>query len=511
VKTRLQETLGRYQIEAEIGRGAMGVVYRGRDPKIDRLVAIKTISLATQEPQDEAEYRERFLEEARAAGRLSHPGIVTIFDAGEDPETHEPYLVMEYVPGRPLSKILPGPDRQLPVETALHFALEIAEALSYAHSQGVIHRDIKPANILITDDGHAKIADFGVARLNHTLATHSGQIFGSPAYMAPEQLTRGKADARSDLFSVGVMLYSMLTGFRPFQGNSAETVCFKVMNVEPVPVTSFQADLHPWLDRIVSRAIAKNPDERYQSGAELARDIREFLANNEAPGSADELMGPWVPQSVLQREYGFPASARELRRFAGRAALAAFSIAVAFTAWQLRKDLREAPEIQPPSARVEAAPPIRKTPKALRPPRRRRVSRTPIQAKPPLLQPVETARLHVEILHHFEAGKVSVLVDDQTVLDENLRSDDERHPLLRSLEMNQITNLEVASGKHQVRIHVVVPDKTYDQSQTLDADLAPGSRHILLVNCDKKKMLVMLRGSSVTTISGPGSPQARGN
>src|SRR5215471_4119779 len=293
VKTRTQPSLGRYQIEAEIGRGAMGVVYRASDPKIDRLVAIKTISLAGQEPQEEEEYRERFLQEARAAGRLSHPGIVTIFDAGEDPKTHEPYLVMEYVSGQPLSKILSGLDRCLPVETALHYALEIVEALDYAHSQGVVHRDIKPANILITDDDHAKIADFGVARLNHTLTTHTGQIFGSPAYMPPEQLTMGHADARSDLFSVGVMLYSMLTGFRPFQGNSAETVCFKVMNVEPVPVTSFQADLHPGLDGIVSKAIAKDPDERYQSGSALAKDIREFLASNAPEAEAGNSLATW--------------------------------------------------------------------------------------------------------------------------------------------------------------------------------------------------------------------------
>jgi serine/threonine-protein kinase len=173
VKTRIQESLGRYQIEAEIGRGAMGVVYRARDPKIDRLVAIKTISLAGQEPQDEQEYRERFLQEARAAGRLSHAGIVTIFDAGEDPDTHEPYLVMEYISGQPLNKILPAGDRKLPVETALHFALEIAEALDYAHSQGVIHRDIKPANILVTDwrrateshAGHPYRRDFWQPRL----------------------------------------------------------------------------------------------------------------------------------------------------------------------------------------------------------------------------------------------------------------------------------------------------------------------------------------------------------
>jgi serine/threonine-protein kinase len=267
------QTLGRYQIEAEIGRGAMGVVYRARDPKIDRLVAIKTISLAGQEPEEEQAYRARFVQEVRAAGRLSHPGIVAIFDAGEDPDTREPYLVMEYVAGESLGKILAGGDHKLPLPDALQYAYEIAEALDYAHAQGVIHRDIKPANILVTEDGRAKIADFGVARLNHALVTHNGQIFGSPAYMAPEQMS-GAADARSDLFSLGVMLYSMITGFRPFQGNSAETVCFKVMNIEPVPVTSLQHDVPAELDAIIARAIAKDPADRFQSGAEMAQHIQ---------------------------------------------------------------------------------------------------------------------------------------------------------------------------------------------------------------------------------------------
>src|SRR5215467_9841340 len=380
----------------------MGVVYRASDPKIDRLVAIKTISLAGQEPQDEEEYRERFLQEARAAGRLSHPGIVTIFDAGEDPKTHEPYLVMEYVSGQPLSKLLSGLDRCLPVETALHYALEILEALDYAHSQGVVHRDIKPANILITDDDHAKIADFGVARLNHTLTTHTGQIFGSPAYMAPEQLTRGIADARSDLFSVGVMLYSMLTGFRPFQGNSAETVCFKVMNVEPVPVTSFQADLHPGLDRIVSKAIAKDPDERYQRGSALAKDIREFLASISSEAEAGHSFATWIPQSALPR-HRFSSNSAYLKQLAWRAALAALLIAACLTAWQVRKDMREGAEFQPPPVPVPLAPAIQKTPSAYHRPRK--------MAPTPKIETSthrQVARVHVEILHHFAAAKASI-------------------------------------------------------------------------------------------------------
>jgi serine/threonine protein kinase len=493
VKTRTQESLGRYQIEAEIGRGAMGVVYRARDPKIDRLVAIKTISLAGQEPQDEQEYRERFLQEARAAGRLSHPGIVTIYDAGEDPETHEPFLVMEYISGQPLNKILPGADRKLPVETALHFALEIAEALDYAHSQGVIHRDIKPANILVTEDGHAKIADFGVARLNHTLATHTGEIFGSPAYMAPEQLTRGHADARSDLFSVGVMLYSMITGFRPFQGNSAETVCFKVMNVEPVPVTSFQTEVHPGLDRIVSRAIAKDPDERYQRGAELARDIREFLTSNNIPIETNSPLPAWATQTT--RQLGLHPGEEYFKQFLWRAGAAALVVAALLTGWQVRKDMREAAEIQPPPAQVQSAPAIQKTPPVVRRPhpmllRVKKTEQTPR---------VRTARIHVEILHHFAAGKASILLDNQIVLDENLHIDTSRHPLLRSLEMDQTANVEVSVGKHQVQVHVVSPDNTYDESEMVEANLAPGSRHVLRVNCDKRKMQIALQPAVSST------------
>jgi serine/threonine protein kinase len=291
MKTEMASHLGRYQIDAEIGRGAMGLVYLAHDPKIDRPVAIKTISLFSQEIEEEQEFRERFFIEARAAGRLSHPGIVTIFDVGEDPASHEPYIVMEYVPGQPLNKILSGENRKLPLGPALQIAQEVAEALNYAHAQGVVHRDIKPANILITLDGHPKIADFGVAKLNQGLMTLPGQILGSPAYMAPEQLSGEATDPRSDLFSLGVILYSMLTGFRPFQGNSAATVSFKVVNQDPLPVTSFDSDLPAALDRLVSRAIAKDPSQRYQTGMEMAQEIQKVRERH-------GLLGPVAP-SVL--------------------------------------------------------------------------------------------------------------------------------------------------------------------------------------------------------------------
>jgi len=281
MKTGIGTRLGRYEIDAEIGRGAMGLVYQAHDPKIDRVVAIKTISLSTQEIEEETEFRERFFLEARAAGRLSHPGIVTIFDVGEEEETHEPYIVMEFVAGQPLNRFLAGSNRRLPLGPALQITQEIAEALNYAHAQGVIHRDIKPANILVTLDGHAKIADFGIAKLNQGLMTMPGQVLGSPAYMAPEQLSGENADARSDLFSLGVILYSMLTGFRPFQGNSAATVSFKVVNRDPLPVTSFDSEFPAELDRLVSKAIAKDPEQRYQSGIEMAQDIQRLRERHE--------------------------------------------------------------------------------------------------------------------------------------------------------------------------------------------------------------------------------------
>jgi serine/threonine protein kinase len=288
---RVGTRVGRYEIVGEVGRGAMGVVYQARDPKIDRLVAIKTICLIGQEAQDETEYRERFFMEAKTAGRLSHPGIVTIFDVGEEPETREPYIVMEYVAGQSLSKLLSAQNKKLPVGVALRLAQELAEALDYAHTQGVVHRDIKPANILVTRDGHAKVADFGIARLNMAHMTLPGEVLGSPAYMAPEQLSGEGVDARSDLFSVGVILYTMLTGFRPFQGNSATTVCFKVVNRDPIPVSAFDSELPPELDRIVNRAMAKEPEERYQSGGEMARDI-EALRSCEKPTQSEEDLLP---------------------------------------------------------------------------------------------------------------------------------------------------------------------------------------------------------------------------
>ncbi len=295
---RRSERFGRYEILAELGRGAMGVVYKARDPKINRVVAVKTISLAGQPPEEEKEYRERFYREAEAAGRLSHPGIVTIFDVGEEPETRAPYIVMEFVGGQSLDKLLSGEDRKLPVDNALQLTYELAEALDCAHGQGVVHRDLKPANILLTEEGHAKIADFGVAKLNLANHTLAGRALGTPAYMSPEQLNGETVDGRSDLFSLGVVLYTILTGYRPFQGNSALTVSYKVVNRDPIPATVLETELPQGLDYIISRAMAKDPAQRYQRGMEMALDIqdlregRELWSKAKQPASAGGGIAP---------------------------------------------------------------------------------------------------------------------------------------------------------------------------------------------------------------------------
>jgi len=272
--SRPDKRFGRYEVVSEIGRGAMGAVYKARDPQINRFVAIKAISAISQSPEEEQDYRQRFFHEAQAAGRLVHPGIVTIFDVGEETETRTPYIVMEYVGGQSLSGLLSSETNKLPLELALKLAEEIADALDCAHQQGVVHRDIKPANILLSGDGRPKIADFGIAKLNLSNVTLPGHALGTPAYMSPEQVDGRPVDGRSDIFSLGVMLYNMVTGHRPFQGNSAVTVCYKVANWDPLPATSFDLALPPELDTLINRAIAKEPSQRFQRGAEFGSEIR---------------------------------------------------------------------------------------------------------------------------------------------------------------------------------------------------------------------------------------------
>jgi serine/threonine-protein kinase len=267
--------IGRYEIVEELGRGAMGVVYKASDPTIGRLVALKVLSLHPSAAEGTAGAQEVFMREVRAAGRLAHPAIVTIHDAFEEPEGRLSCIVMELVAGRTLEKMLLD-DAPLESERALEIARQVTEGLEYAHQQQVIHRDLKPANILVTEDGRAKITDFGIAKITALEgAARTLGVTGTPSFMSPEQVTGTDMDARSDLFSLGIILYLMLTGQQPFTGDSA-TVMFKIAYTDPVLPSTVNPKLTPALDYLILRCLVKDRNKRYSSARELLGDLEDI-------------------------------------------------------------------------------------------------------------------------------------------------------------------------------------------------------------------------------------------
>lgn len=276
-------TLGRYEVLKELGKGAMGVVYLGKDPKINREVAIKTLRFEDEfEPEDMKAMKERFFREAESAGRLVHPNIVTIYDAGDDGDIS--YIAMELLSGNDL-KDYTTKDKLLPVAQTLETMAKVADALDYAHSQNVVHRDIKPANIMRLKTGEIKVTDFGIARITSQSKTATGTVMGTPSYMSPEQLAGAKVDGRADLFSLGVTMYEMLTGEKPFTGETVATLMFRIANAEHPRIEAARADLPPGIAAIIDRALAKNPEQRYQRGSEMAKDIRAILAKGAKAGA----------------------------------------------------------------------------------------------------------------------------------------------------------------------------------------------------------------------------------
>lgn len=265
--------LGRYTIDKELGRGAMGMVYLGHDPKIGRTVAIKTMMLSQEFEGDKLDdVKKRFFREAETAGRLNHPNIVTVYDVGEDQELA--YIAMDYLKGKDLMQYC-KPEELLASRTVFDIVIKVAEALDYAHTQHVVHRDIKPANIIYDDkSGTTKVTDFGVACLTDSSKTKTGTILGSPSYMSPEQLAGKKVDGRSDLFSLGVTLYQMLAGELPFIGDSLASLMYKITNEKHPDIRMFRPDLPPCVSKIVNKALHKDIERRFQSGQQMADSMR---------------------------------------------------------------------------------------------------------------------------------------------------------------------------------------------------------------------------------------------
>ncbi len=290
--------LGRYEIVSELGRGAMGVVYKAKDPLIDRMVAVKTINLQNLDPEKQKEYEARFYQEAKAAGRLSHPNIVTIYDLGKNDGIA--YIAMELMEGNELQHLLDNAKRPS-VEETLNIVIQVAAGLAYAHEHDIVHRDIKPSNIMVLKNGQVKIADFGIARLPASLTlTQTGNIMGSPPYMSPELILNRPLAPRSDIFSFGVLLYQMLTGQLPFTGDNPHAVMYQIVQEEPPSPRSLNPEVTDALSAIVAKCLAKQPEDRYQDARELGKDL---LSCHKAPS----------PQSSLHLYHLFAGASSDKR------------------------------------------------------------------------------------------------------------------------------------------------------------------------------------------------------
>ena len=271
------KSLGRYQVKGVLGKGAMGLVYDGHDAQLDRRVAIKTILTRNLDEATAKNYEMRFRREVRAVARLNHPNIVQVYDFGTEGELA--YIVMEYIQGRELKDILDAKEG-LELGKIFHLMGELLDALHFAHEAGVIHRDVKPANVMIDAKGHAKLADFGVARVTETEgdqgeATRAGAMVGTPSYMSPEQIQGQTIDRRTDIFSAGILFYQLLTGQKPFEGTGMG-LAMKIVQNDPVPPTKL-VQIPPVIDSVVARALAKEPDKRYQTARAFAEDLKLIL------------------------------------------------------------------------------------------------------------------------------------------------------------------------------------------------------------------------------------------
>ncbi|MGD9952238.1 MAG: serine/threonine-protein kinase [Burkholderiales bacterium] len=294
-----ENRVGRYRILGELGRGAMGVVYEAEDPALDRVVALKTISLV--EGEERKAYEKRFMLEAKAAGKLTHPNIVTIFDYGEEEDLA--YMAMELLQGEDLrTRLRRGP---IPPMEAVEIALQVADGLGFAHEHGVVHRDVKPGNIMLLERGAVKIMDFGIARMRFAdHKTSTGMVLGTPRYMSPEQIGGQPVDQRSDIFSLGTVLYEMLTQTTLFAGQDVSQIAHNVANAEPAPPSHAHPELPQILDFIVARALKKDPAVRYQDAYEMAADLRDALAELRARMGSPRPAGDAEKTQTLKLEAG---------------------------------------------------------------------------------------------------------------------------------------------------------------------------------------------------------------
>ena len=430
------QTLARYQIQGEIGRGMMGVVYRALDPALGRIVALKTVQSVFPLPQEQQKaFEERFLAEARVAAGLSHPAIVVVHDVGRDPDTGALFIAFEYLQGQTLSDLTAtGP---LEWREAFRIAGRLAEALHHAHARGIVHRDIKPGNVMILPTGDPKIMDFGIAKLATSQLTAAGEFFGTPSYMSPEQALGEAVDGRSDIFSLGSVTYLMLTGAKAFDAPSVPAVLNRVARHDPPPPSQFARELPSEVDVIVMRALAKRPSERYPDGRTLAEDVEDALAGRPLRHRLTHLPD-WAGSSTgaLTLEAGPPsgtASPPSATSWGRREVIALVGLGLAAAAALLMVSGRQ-PASTPFAAGASGA--------GIAPP----AGPTPVPAP---------AHIALTLDHPFKTGAMKVWIDDQSVLDAALESRVKKKLLVfKSRRGSESATLEVPAGTHSVRVQV---------------------------------------------------------
>jgi len=351
------QKLGKYEVRRQLGRGAMGIVYEGYDPFIQRTVALKTIRKELLDQDQAQEMLARFQREAQAGGRLNHPNIVAIYDYGEDQETA--YIAMEFIKGKELKELF-AENTRFALPTLVGIMSQLLLALNYSHLHGVVHRDIKPANIIVMDDGQVKIADFGIARLESSNLTQTGLVLGTPNYMSPEQFMGQHVDGRSDLFSAGVVLYQLLTGEKPFVGESTTTIMYQVLNNTPNPPSLLNVQIPAAFDGIVHKALAKRPEDRFQSGQEFldtiiaAAEGKPFYSDVETTIAAFKPAASSAQIGEIRSKFAALIDANKKLWIAGGAVAALGTIAGLVFLASPRQSGSPAPAIQANSSQVSA-------------------------------------------------------------------------------------------------------------------------------------------------------------
>ncbi len=475
-------TIGRFEVLRELGRGAMGVVYEARDPMLDRTVALKVVRLAPHGEGDELlAYEERFLHEAKIAAQLQHPGIVVVHDMGRDPATGALFIALELLRGQTLAELARG--GPIVWTEVFRIVAQVARALGYAHAKGVVHRDVKPANVIVLPSGEAKVTDFGIAQLESAVQrlTSTGEFIGTPLYSAPEQARVEKLDGRADVFSLASVAYTLLSGRPPFEAPTVPGIVHRVVYDEPQPLAQLVADLPADVERVLARALAKDPDARYPTAEAFAEDAEDVLAGkpprhaggddfvlvdespettlplgDPAPQTGAESPLPSLPKGATDTRTAAPpprpARSSRIRLFVGAAVVLGV---VALILWMPR-------QLAPTGSGTTASP-------------------APSSPPAPVAAPLEPARLRIDFDHPLRRGKLRVFVDDKLALDRPLSGQQAKKAVVFTVHEGSLRDeLEVTAGLHEVRLEVAWQDNV--KKEKIVGNFRSGATRTLLAS-----------------------------